>query len=86
MRYIDCYPLPTGWDWGAKVLDFKAPGPFIRGVPGGEPVVAPTIAQTKAQNIVLTTPGNHKEVPKAIRDRPIQDVRPEAQQTLNKGM
>ena len=44
MRYIDCYPLPAGRDWAAKAFDFKAPGPCIRGVPGGEPVVIPTIA------------------------------------------
>ena len=44
MRYIKCYPPPTGWDWAAKALDFSAPGPIIRGVPGGEPVVVSTIA------------------------------------------
>ena len=45
MRYIDCRPLPTGWDWAAKALDFRAPDPPIRGVPGGEHVADPTIAQ-----------------------------------------
>ena len=44
IRYIDCHPLPTGWGRAAKALDFKAPDPFIRGVPGGEPVVVPTSA------------------------------------------
>ena len=86
MRYIDYHPLPTGCDWAAKALDIKAPDPFILGVPGGEPVVAPTIAQTKAQNIASPMPGSNREVPKAIQDRPTQDVRPEVQQTLTKGM
>ena len=54
-RYIDCFPLPTGRDWAAQALDFEAPGPFIRGVPGGGPVVIPAIAQSKAQYIAHTT-------------------------------
>ena len=80
-----CYPLPTGWDWAAKVLDFKAPGPFIRGVPGGEPVAIPTIAQTRARDIAFPTPGNNKEVRKAIIYRTTLDTTKEAQQTLTKG-
>ena len=58
MLYIERYPLPTGWDWAAKSLDFNAPDPVIRGAPGGEPDVTPIIVHTKAQNIAFTMPGN----------------------------
>ena len=51
MRYSNSYPLPTGWDWAAKALDFSAPGPILRGIPGGEPIVIQTVAQTKASNV-----------------------------------
>ena len=51
MRYINSYPLPNGWDWAAKALDFPAPEPIIRGIPGGEPIVIQTIAQAKASNV-----------------------------------
>ena len=86
LRFIDCYPLPTGWDWAAVALEFKAPDPFTRGVPGSEPVVSPTIAQTKARNMVLPSPDTNKEAPKAIQDRATQDVRPEVRQAWNEGM
>ena len=85
IRYIDCYPLPTAWDWAAKDLAFKDPDPCIRNAPGGEQVVVPTNAETKARNIALQTPGNNKEEPKAIHDRTTQDGYPEVQQNLNKG-
>ena len=83
MRFIECYPLPTGWDWAAKALDFKPPGPFIRGVPGGEPLVIPTIAETKARNIAPPTPGNDKEAQKAMTFYTMLDKSKEAQQTAN---
>ena len=50
MRYINSYPLPTGWDWAAKALDFSAPEPIIRGIPGGATIVIRTIDQTNAAN------------------------------------
>ena len=50
MRYINNYPLPTGWDWAAKALDFSAPEPVIRGIPVGEPLVIRAIAHTHAAN------------------------------------
>ena len=70
---------------GRPTLDFKAPGPCIRGAPGGEPVATPTIAQTKARNISFPMPGNNKEVPKAIIDRTTLGANTGAQQTSNKG-
>ena len=85
LRYIDCYPLPKGWGWAAEALDFRAPDTFIRAEPGGEPVVAPTVAQTKARDVVALMPGNNKEAPKASHDRTTPGAYPEAQQTANKG-
>ena len=55
VRYIDRFSLPTGRGWAAQALDFKASDSFIRGVPGGGPVVILTIAQSEAQNIAHTT-------------------------------
>ena len=85
MRCIDCHTPPTGWGWAAKALDVKAPDPFIRSAPGGEPVAAPTLAQTKGRNVALPTPGKKKGAPNAIHDRTMPDAYPEAQQTSNKG-
>ena len=79
-------PPSSGWDWAAKVLDFRAPASFFRGAPGGEPIAIPTIEQAKARNIAFPTPGNNKEALKAIRDRTAQDADPAAQQKLKKGM
>ena len=85
MRYIERYPVPAGWDWAAKALDFKAPDPFIRGAPGGEPGVISTIAQTEARNIASPMPDNNKEAQKAITDRTTLDTNKVAQQTSPKG-
>ena len=63
MRYINSYPLPAGWDWAAKALDFPDPEPVIRGFPGSEPVVGRAIAQTKASDAapaMLTFPKEQK--------------------------
>ena len=54
-------------------------------MPGGEPLAIPTVAQTKAQSITSPAPGNNKEVPKAISDRPMPDVNLAMQQTTNAG-
>ena len=50
MRYINNYPLPTGWDWAAKALDFSAPAAITRGIPGEEPIAIQTIALTNIAN------------------------------------
>ena len=54
MRYVNCTPLPTGWDWAAKSLDFLAPDPLIRGVHRGDPVAIPTVASAKAGILAKT--------------------------------
>ena len=59
MRHTNSHPLPAGWDWAAKALDFSAPEPIIREIPGGEAVVVQTILRTKASNAappMLTLP------------------------------
>ena len=48
LRYIDCFPLPSGWDWAALSLEFPAPDPVIRGVFRGDPVAILTVASEKA--------------------------------------
>ena len=64
LRYIDCFPLPSGWDWAALSLDFKAPGPSIRGVPRGNLVAAPTVVRAKAKNIEHTRQEKNAEAEK----------------------
>ena len=66
MRYINLRPLPSGPDWAALPLDFKAPGPFIRGVRRGHPVAIPTVARAKARNIAHTTQDKNAEARKDV--------------------
>ena len=66
MRYINSYPLPVGWDWAAKALDFPAPAPILRGVPGWEPIVIQTIAQTRPPNVARPTPPPPEAPKKAV--------------------
>ena len=37
-------PLPVGWDWAARPLEFVAPKPLIRSIPNNIPGPIPTIA------------------------------------------
>ena len=62
MRYIDRFPPPSGWERAALSLDFKAPDPFIRGDPRGDPVAIPTVSSAKARNIEHTTQDKSTEV------------------------
>ena len=70
MRYINNYPLPTGWDWAAKSLDIQAPEPIIRGTRGGEPIVIRAISQTNDAHVLrLKLP--HPKEPKKVEEPPI---------------
>ena len=46
----DCTHLSVGWDWAAKTLEFKAPGPLTRAVCRGAPQPIPTFARAAAQS------------------------------------
>ena len=70
MRYINSHPLPTGWYWAAKALDFSAPEPIFRGIPGGDPIVIQTVAQTKASSVARPMLRPPEEQKKAV-DPPI---------------
>ena len=80
MRCINCYPLPTDWDWAAKALDFSTPDPIIRGVPGGDPVVIQTIAQPEASNATLPILNYNEDAQKAEPAIAQPDVNPAMQQ------
>ena len=85
MRYMECHLLPTGRDWAAKALDFKAPGPFIQSVPGGELVAISTIAQPKALNIAIPTPSSNKEAQKDTLPLTTSDTNKEPKQDVTEG-
>ena len=42
-------PLPLGWDWAARSLEFTAPDPLFRGIVPGSPRFIPTVAQASDQ-------------------------------------
>ena len=46
-------PLPVGWDWAARSLDFAAPDPLVRPISRGVPVPIPTIADAEEQKQTL---------------------------------
>ena len=73
MRYINSYPLPTGWDWAAKSLDIQAPEPIIRGTRGGEPIVIRAISQTHDAHVLRPKLPRPKE-PKKVEEPPIVNL------------
>ena len=66
LRFNDCMPLRTGWNWAAHSLEFSAPSALVRGLFLGAPCPIPTVAQAKANATMVQEPepDNSKHAPK----------------------
>ena len=67
-------PMPVGWDWAAKTLNFAYPSVLIRGVPNGVPTPILTVDEARRlehqrRNLEAARP-RIRPPPPAILDRP----------------
>ena len=51
--YSNGSPLPVGWDWAARPLEFAAPNPLVRSILRGNPAPILTIADAEMQEKTL---------------------------------
>ena len=62
----NCAPLPSGWDWVARALEFNAPDPLIRPLPHGLSAPIPAISESekhdKRAQVDLGTPAPPDEL------------------------